>query len=100
MITLKKIRTLKERVQIRKCGSLMYEEARFHAFDDEYIDGLKAIVNESPIIAQKDKAELSMLYEACMQRTYITRSFPSWGRRWLTGISWMMMAALILRKGL
>ena len=45
MITLKKIRTLKERVQIRKCGSLMYEEARFHAFDDEYIEGLKYIVN-------------------------------------------------------
>lgn len=63
MITLKKIRTLKERVQIRKCGSLMYEEARFPAFDDEYIEGLKAIVNESPLITQKDKAELSMLYD-------------------------------------
>ena len=54
VITLKKIRTLKERVQIRKCGSLMYEEARFHAFDDKYIEGLKDIVNESPLITQKD----------------------------------------------
>ena len=63
VITLKKIRTLKDRVQIRKCGSLMYEEARFHAVDDEYIEGLKDIVNESPLITQKDKAELSMLYD-------------------------------------
>ena len=52
MITLKKIRTLKDRVQIRKCGSLMYEEARFHAFDDLRLNRRVSFLSYDALIKQ------------------------------------------------
>ena len=58
MLTLKKIRTLKPRVQLRKVGSLLYQESLAPCLDDEYLDGLAQVVRQSPVVEDDDKPAL------------------------------------------
>lgn len=58
MLTLKKIRTLKPRVQLRKVGSLLYQESLAPCLDDEYLDGLARVVCESPVVEDDEKPAL------------------------------------------
>ena len=58
MLTLKKIRTLKPRVQLRKVGSLLYQESLAPRLDDEYLDGLAQVVRQSPVVEDDDKPAL------------------------------------------
>ena len=64
MITLKKIRTLKDRTQLRKAALLMYRESEQRRLDDDYLEGLRSIVLSSPVLAQSDKSGLDALFSS------------------------------------
>ena len=64
MITLKKIRTLKDRTQLRKAALLMYRESEQRGLDDDYLEGLRSIVLSSPVLTQSDKSGLDALFSS------------------------------------
>lgn len=64
MITLKKISTLKPRVQVRKCGGAMHLASMGTLYDREYIQGLLEILLSSELVGEEDRA-------------YFTRAFAS-----------------------
>ena len=68
MLTLKKIRTLKSRTQVRKCGSQMLVEARNPSFSDDYILGLRDILFESDIVSDADKTFISGLFDSYLEK--------------------------------
>lgn len=53
MITLKKIKTLKPRVQLRKCASQAFLASKGEKFEEEYILGLKDIVISLELVSDK-----------------------------------------------
>ena len=53
MITLKKIKTLKPRVQLRKCAAQAFLASKGEKLDEEYILGLKNIVLSLDIVSDK-----------------------------------------------
>ena len=55
MITLKKISTLKPRVQVRKCGGAMHLAFLGTVYDNEYIQGLLDILLHSELVSDDDK---------------------------------------------
>lgn len=56
MITIKKILTLKPRLQVRKCGELCYLIAKGkEELDSEYVKGLESILLSSCLINEADK---------------------------------------------
>lgn len=59
MITIKKILTLKPRLQIRKCGELCFLIAKGkEKADDKYLEGLECIIATSELITELDKLYL------------------------------------------
>ena len=64
VITLKKIRTLKDRTQLRKAALLMYRESEQRGLDDDYLEGLRSIVLSSPVLTQSDKSGLDALFSS------------------------------------
>ena len=64
MITLKKIRTLKDRTQLRKAALLMYRESEQRGLDDDYLEGLRSIALSSPVLTQSDKSGLDALFSS------------------------------------
>lgn len=68
MLTLRKIRTLKSRTQVRKCGSLMLMEARDPSFSDDYIVGLRDILLESDIVSDADKTVIGALSASYLEK--------------------------------
>lgn len=64
MITLKKISTLKPRVQVRKCGSLMHLAANGTVLDGEYISGLLGILLSSELPSEEDKAYFRRTFDS------------------------------------
>lgn len=64
MITLKKIRTLKDRTQLRKAALLMYRESEQRGLDDDYLEGLRNIVLSSHVLMQSDKPGLDALFSS------------------------------------
>lgn len=67
MITLRKIRTLRPRVQLRKAGSLMYQVARGEALDDSFIAGLEEIVLSLYILSEADRERLERLFSLYLE---------------------------------
>ncbi len=60
MITIKKILTLKPRLQVRKVGELCFKIAKGQeAFEKEYIEGLNAVLTTSKLLSSLDNAYLS-----------------------------------------
>ena len=62
MITIKKIKTLKPRVQIRKVAFAAREIFKGEVVDSEYINALREIVKESEEIAEEDKSAIDLLF--------------------------------------
>ena len=56
MITIKKIRTLKSRAQIRKCGNLMHLASQGSEFHKEYRHSLLEILLDSDLVSESDKS--------------------------------------------
>lgn len=56
MITIKKIRTLKPRVQIRKCGNLMHMASEGTEFHPEFRRSLLEILLDSELVPETDKS--------------------------------------------
>lgn len=65
MISAKKIRTLKPRVQLRKCANLMYQ-MKAEDYSDDYLRSLADIVDESALVPAEDKKILSRLFSKCI----------------------------------
>ena len=61
MITIRKIRTLKPRVQLRRLACVLYSDARTGLLDDSYLEGLMGIVCDSEILSDGDKTVVSSL---------------------------------------
>lgn len=70
MITIKKIKTLKPRVQLRKCASQAYLVSKGEQFDKEYILGLMDIILSLDIVTDKPYFEkaFSQLCEGNLKR--------------------------------
>ena len=54
MITLKKISSLKPRVQVRKCGAAMHLAYMGTVYDKDYTEGLLEILLSSPLVSDED----------------------------------------------
>lgn len=61
MITLKKIKTLKPRVQLRKCAGQAYLASKGEIFESEYILGLKDIALSLDFVSDKEYFEKAFL---------------------------------------
>lgn len=61
MITIKKIRTLKPRVQLRKCADV-FHEAMTEDTEDGYLDDVLSIVFSSELLTEADKDKIKRYY--------------------------------------
>ena len=61
MITLKKIKTLKPRVQLRKCASQAFLASKGEVFEDGYILGLKDILLSLDLVQEREYFEKAFL---------------------------------------
>ena len=57
MITIKKIRTLKPRVQLRKCADV-FHEAMTEETEDGYLDEVLSIVFSSDLVSAEDEEKI------------------------------------------
>ena len=62
MITIKKIKTLKPRVQLRKVATSCFEIFKGAEYNDEFIIGLEEIVKDSSELTQTDKEYILALF--------------------------------------
>ena len=61
MITIKKIRTLKPRVQLRKCADV-FHEAMTEETEDGYLDEVLSIVFSSDLVSAEDEEKIKRFY--------------------------------------
>ncbi|MDY3849868.1 MAG: hypothetical protein SOZ46_03495, partial [Bullifex sp.] len=62
MITLKKISSLKPRVQVRKCGGAMHLAYMGTVYDKDYTEGLLEILLSSPLVSDEDGEYFRMAF--------------------------------------
>ena len=87
MLTIKKIRSLKPRVRVRKLGGIFHEAYSGVQYGSDYLSSCLSQLLSEDLLEEKDRKDIlfSLIMEGKAGRIYITGPSIFWGRLLQTG---------------